>query len=98
MIARLRLAPRAESLLIGLCFAATIGFILACASSPPPRAMPTSRWAGGYNYSFQVPRSIEKAPTRINIVVVQPDRDRESALADRLYARVSRGFSRSMGV
>jgi len=99
MIARPQLRlPRAESALVGLCLAVTLAFILACASAPTPRPMPVSRWAGGYNYSFQVPRVIETASGRINIVVVQPERDRESALGERLNVRVSRGFSRSMGV
>lgn len=98
MIARLRLLARAESALIGLCFAATIGFILACASAPPPRFMPVSRWSGGYTYSFQPPQSSSPASVKINVVVVQPERERESALVEKLYTRVGRGFSRSMGV
>ena len=98
MFSRLRLVPRAESALLGLCFVATIGFILACASQPPARSMPTSRWAGSYSYSYPLPRVTERPSVKINVVVVQPERDRESALMEKLYARVGRGFSRSMGV
>jgi hypothetical protein len=88
----------AASALIALSLLATLGFILACATAPPPKSMPTSRWAGGYNFSFQPPRTSSPVSAKVNVVVVQPDRERESVFMERLYTRVGRGFSRSMGV
>ena len=91
-------APRPQAVLIGICTAATMGFIIACASKPAMTPLPESRWAAGYNYNFQPPSSRKPASVQLNIVVVQPERERDSVLVERLYQRVSRGFSRSMGV
>lgn len=91
--------PRTASTLICACLVATLGFILACATpTPAPTPLPTSRWGGSYNFSFQPPQSAPPASVKINIVVVQPERERDSVLVDKLYTRVGRGFSRSMGV
>jgi hypothetical protein len=91
--------PRLASAAMLTGLAATVGFILACASQPPYTPLPASRWNGTFSYSYNPPQTQRPAPVRINVVVVEPFyREAESALMDNTYAKVGRGFAKSMGV
>lgn len=80
--------------------ATTLAFILACGGAPKQSdPLPVSRWGESFNYSFQPPQQAKAASVRINVVVVNPFyREPESAFMEAIYAKVGRGFSRSMGV
>ena len=80
--------------------AATVGFILACANSQPKYTpLPSSHWNENYFYNYDPPQTAKPASVKVNVIVVNPFyREAESAFADTLYAKVGRGFSKSMGV
>src|SRR5262249_37373781 len=79
--------------------AARVGFILACASQPKYTPLPVSHWNENFSYNYDPPQKAPAASVRVNVIVVNPFyREAESAFADALYAKVGRGFSKSMGV
>lgn len=82
-------------MLVGL--VSVIGFIQACVTAPPLTPLPSSRES--YAYSYDPPQKMRPASVRINVIVVNPFyREAESAFADSTYAKVGRGFAKSMGV
>lgn len=84
-------------LLIGLI--STVGFIVACASTQQPTPFPASRWNENYSYTYDPPQRARPASVPVNVIVVNPFyREPETVFADPRYAKVGRGFSKSMGV
>ena len=74
---------------------------LGCVSAPPPVAaapLPTSPWGDKYAYSYE-PKLQQGKSVPINIAVVDPYyRHDENTLKMKLYSKVAKGFSASMGV
>jgi len=80
-------------------FIASIGFILACATAPQITPLPSSRWNENYAYNYDPPQQMRPASVKVNVIVVNPFyREAESAFTDAMYAKVGKGFSKSMGV
>ena len=80
-------------------FIATIGFILACATSPQITPLPSSSWNENYAYNYDPPQNMRPASVKVNVIVVNPFyREAESAFTDAMYAKIGKGFSKSMGV
>lgn len=68
-----------------------------CAARIPPP--PSSQWGGNYSYSFTPPQIASPASVPLAIVVVNPSyKEEESALIEKAYVKVAKGFSKSMGV
>jgi hypothetical protein len=83
--------------LVGLISA--MGFILACATTPPYTPLPPSHWNGSYAYNYDPPQQKPPASVRVNVIVVNPFyKEAESVFVDSMYAKVGKGFSKSMGV
>lgn len=77
----------------------TIGFILACAPEHRITPMPTSHWNDNYFYNYEPPKKMAAVSVNANVIVVNPFyKEAESAFADTTYAKVGKGFSKSMGV
>ena len=91
-------------IIIFLGFIATVGFILACAPPPPPPRplpppLPTSHWGDNYFYNYEPAKKLSPASVKATVIVVNPFyKDAESTLIDPIYAKVGKGFSKSMGV
>lgn len=80
-------------------FIASIGFILACATAPAITPLPSSHWNENYAYNFDPPQQMRPASVKVNVIVVNPFyKEAESAFTDATYAKVGKGFSKSMGV
>ncbi len=80
-------------------WALTIGFMLACSTTPSYTPLPASHWNQNFAYNYDPPNAKPAASVRVNVIVVNPFyREAESAFADSMYAKVGRGFSKSMGV
>jgi hypothetical protein len=78
---------------------ASIGFILACATQQQYTPLPSSHWNDNYFYNFEPPSKQPPASVKVNVIVVNPFyKEAESAFMDATYAKVGRGFSKSMGV
>ena len=80
--------------------AATIGFILACAPDQyQVTQLPASHWNDNYFYNYEPKQKAPAASVHANVIVVNPFyKEAESAFADAAYAKVGKGFSKSMGV
>ncbi len=77
----------------------TLGFILGCATTPEITPLPISRWNEKYAYNYDPPQKMPPASVKVNVIVVNPFyREAESAFVDTRFAKVGRGFSKSMGV
>lgn len=79
---------------------ATIGFILACAQDPyQVMQLPASHWNDNYFYNYEPQQKAPAASVHANVIVVNPFyKEAESAFVDTAYAKVGKGFSKSMGV
>jgi hypothetical protein len=79
---------------------ATIGFILACAPDQyQVTPLPASHWNDNYFYNYEPKQKAPAASVHANVIVVNPFyKEAESAFADVAYAKVGKGFSKSMGV
>ncbi len=77
----------------------TLGFILGCATTPEITPLPISRWNEKYAYNYDPPQKMPPASVKVNVIVVNPFyKEAESAFVDTRFAKVGRGFSKSMGV
>ncbi len=79
---------------------ATIGVVLGCAGTEyQVEHLPASRWNDNYFYNYEPPQKMPAASVQANVIVVNPFyREAESAFVDVAYAKVGKGFSKSMGV
>ncbi len=79
---------------------AMIGFILACAQDPyQVTQLPASHWNDNYFYNYEPKQKVAPASVHANVIVVNPFyKEAESAFVDATYAKVGKGFSKSMGV
>lgn len=78
---------------------ATIGFILACEPVRQITPLPASHWNDNYFYNYDPPKKASPASVHANVIIVNPFyKEAESAFADVTYAKVGKGFSKSMGV
>jgi hypothetical protein len=76
-----------------------MGLILGCATTPPYTPLPPSHWNGSYTYNYDPPQKMRPASVRVNVIVVNPFyKEAESVFVDSMYAKVGKGFSKSMGV
>ena len=79
---------------------ATLGFILGCAPDQYQIThLPSSHWNDNYFYNFEPKQQAPAASVHANVIVVNPFyKEAESAFVDAIYAKVGKGFSKSMGV
>lgn len=91
--------------IIGLSLLVWVGFMLACATPPPPvpppapKLLPASAWGDRYTYRYDPPSQKKAASIPATIIVVDPYyKETDSTLANPTYSKVARGFSSSMGV
>lgn len=93
----IQVARASVLMLVGLVL--TLGFILGCATTPEITPLPISRWNEKYAYNYDPPQKMPPASVKVNVIVVNPFyREAESAFVDARFAKVGRGFSKSMGV
>lgn len=91
--------------IIGLSLLVWAGFMLACATPPPPvpppapKFLPASAWGDRYTYRYDPPSQKKAASVPATIIVVNPYyKETDSTLANPTYSKVAKGFSSSMGV
>jgi hypothetical protein len=78
---------------------ASLGFISGCATTPANTPLPASRWNGNYAYSYDPAQKTPPASVKASLIVVNPFyKEAESTFVDAAYAKVGKGFSKSMGV
>jgi hypothetical protein len=97
-LAPLRLALKTAALLAVI--STSVAFY-GCVTAPEPVAaapLPTSPWGDKYAYSYE-PKLQQGKSVPVNIAVVDPYyRHDENTLKLKLYSKVAKGFSASMGV
>jgi len=87
------------SVLMVVGFVLTLGFIQACVTTPEITPLPISHWNEKYAYNYDPPQKMPPASVKVNVIVVNPFyREAESAFVDTRFAKVGKGFSKSMGV
>ncbi len=94
---------KAAIIIISSVFVAMIALLLACASQPARtylQPLPHSPWGDNYSYRYDPTEKKPTASVPATIIVVNPmyKEIEESALRERIYSKVGKGFSASMGV
>ena len=88
-------------LIVMIVFVSMVGLMLACAE--PVRhlqPLPASPWGDTYSYRYDPAEKKPSASVQATIIVVNPayKEIEESVLREKIYSKVGRGFSASMGV
>lgn len=81
-------------IIIALSTLAATVWILACAETQPLVA-PTSRWQGGYNYTWEPPQSAPVGALRVTIAIVSPAFAQQNEFAIK-HDPLAKGFTRSL--